>query len=316
MTHCPTPCARHSSHGPSATTRSEIAFHGNRSYGPLMQATKRMAFVSLVALPFFSACADQSPVDGGGPIDGGGGSGNSCGPDWTCGEGLVCDRATNKCALPAGTYDDCRDLGRSCFDPYECIEYETGSYGCRFPGPRAVTCRGTPAGQVVPFVTTTGADDGLTLHWPLAGGCIPITYEEALRGWSPGLTDTATVWNDVGCARICFSPPVEAVTTFMPERGDRRIHVFLGSTGTWPAVTNVFFEEETGRMIGAEIVMDPTRIDGIEGRDILRLLGYALGLGTSSGLSVMAEDRKASTITTYDRDALCKLYGDAAYCGE
>jgi hypothetical protein len=78
----------------------------------------------------------------------------------------------------------------------------------------------------------------------------------------------------------------------------------------------MFFEKDTGRAIAAEMKFDPARIDTLEGPDMLRLFGYALGLGTASGSSIMAEDSKATTYTNDDRDALCLLYGDAPYCGE
>lgn len=276
-----------------------------------MVAAERLACLGLVALSAAGGggCSSQqaSPAfDGGAPCNAGG----------TCAAGLVCDRTTGTCASAPGSFGDCREVGLTCFAPYECGEYEPGKHGCRFPAPGPVTCKGTPAGQVVPFTTVTGENDGVTVHWPLAGGCIPVTYEPALTGYRSGISAAARVWSDVDCARACFSDATESMTTFAPARGERRIHFLLGDAGPDPAFVQVFFELDSGRAIGAEVTIAPAHVGSLEGRDMIRLFGYALGLGTAKGSSVMAEDREATTITNDDRLAICLLYGDAPYCGE
>jgi hypothetical protein len=267
----------------------------------------RAALVVLVAP--LAACGVEEAAAGG--------PGQVCFPNATCNAGLTCDPATYSCRAENGPQGDCRDRARSCFAPAQCLaSAKTGAFGCRIPATKDPTCSGSPTGQVVPFVTTP---EGRTVHWVLNGGCIAVSYEPALAIWSNALAVAARAWTDVDCAGICLAPPVQNAVAPDAARGEQRIHVRLGDVTSWPAVTESYFEQDSGRAIAAEVVIDRSRTAEVEASDFLRLIGHALFLAEARGDSIMAPvvtPRRTVALTANDRRAICTLYGVPSYCGE
>ncbi len=100
---------------------------------------------------------------------------------------------------------------------------------------------------------------------------------------------------------------------------ERRIHFSLKTVAAnQRAVTTVDFETSTGRIINAEILVDPAAAKETTAVDFLKLVGFAVGLEAAlpGDKSMMAQDSKVSAPTADDEKALCRLYGTPNYCGD
>jgi len=231
------------------------------------------------------ACSD----DGGSPADGG---------------------------TPDGPVGDCTQPGRSCFAPFVCRDDSFGGKACLSPVGDLPTCKGTPAGQAVPFQPTPG---GAVVHWALKPGCVATSHVQALASRAPAIAAAVKAFSDVGCSNLSLDPP--AVLEVDPDlgRGERRIHFKLGQPlSSSPAVATATFEVETGRVLTAVVTIDPKQQNSITDADLLELVGLCVGLapapqGTDS---VMAIGSQVSALTAEDDKAICALYGSPTYCGD
>jgi len=237
-----------------------------------------------------------------------------------CPPGEVCSAFLDSC-LP-----NCEDPSRTCLAPLQCAVDQTGYY-CDDPRP-APSCVGTPVGQAVPFVPSSDIHPSSSpvLHWVIADGCVPVTYESSLASERTALAAAVGAWNSVDCARLCLQGPLESDTRPDFLRGEHGIHVLApfhpdtlpqldaGAVG----VTTLTFEVLSGRMLGAWIEVPPRA--GLSTAEFIALVGYALGLKrppASVDSALLSGPGSAMTMpTALDREAYCVLYGDPPYCAE
>jgi hypothetical protein len=180
-----------------------------------------------------------------------------------------------------------------------------------------------PSGQAVPFSTTIS---GTTVHWVIADGCIPITYDPSLAIDTDALQKAVDGWGHVACSHLCLKGPSESSSPLDILRRERRIHIVPSDTVVAPqvAVSHIHFDAETGRALSAsiDITSDSSSQSGLTEDDFLHVIGNSLGLGhPPSGVSsVLNEAAGAKSSygapTAQDVAALCVLYGDPAYCKE
>jgi hypothetical protein len=212
------------------------------------------------------------------------------------------------CELPA----------HSCYKPFICrVPASGGAKGCWSADGDVPGCKGTPSGQVVPFNTTGG---GLVVHWAIKPGCVAVSYSGDLVPQAAFIDQATLAWSDLACSSLCFDPPQHDDNLPEFHRRERRIHILTGkpTDPTAPAQTNLIFEETTGRIMKAEILVDLAKLDQIKEHHWLPLLGLATGLAAAptSTDSVLAKGWTVTTLSKQDEAALCKLYGTSSYCGD
>jgi len=260
-----------------------------------MGLTKWMGIAALGAMAS-AACSD----DGATPTDGGS-------------EGVVLMDGGKADAAPT-----CELPAHSCYKPFVCrVPPGGGAKGCFSADGDVPACKGTPAGQDVAFNTTKS---GLVVHWPLKPGCVAVSYTADVAQLAALIDQGSHAWSDVGCSDLCLEPPQHDDNVPEFHRRERRIHIRSGTPGdpTAPAQTDLIFEQTTGRIMKAEILVDVTKLDKLQDHHWLPLLGMALGLKTADAKmdSVMASGWQMTSLTQSDEVALCKLYGKPSYCGD
>jgi hypothetical protein len=223
------------------------------------------------------------------------------------------------CGGDGGGHGDCRDDDMSCYEPFVCRASDSGEGNvCRSPEGDVPTCTGTPTESLVPLAVDPSS--GIPLHWTMEGGTIDITYSDDFR--SGDVTDPRVVnsnWNMSSCAADILES-----TNFNPldpvlERAERRIHFQMNDVPSDTATTTVYYEIGTGRIMTALIDIDPDYASTITDREMIYLLGRALGFtdapaGTDS---VMAPDFTDIRATYNDAQAFCAMYGETgSYCGD
>ena len=225
-------------------------------------------------------------------------------------------------AIPAADITlagDCTDPGKTCFAPFVCrLNPKTGKKGCLSPAGDVPPCVGTPGGQVVPFATVYGSD--LVVHWTMKQGCVAPSYAPALKPRAAEIAAAIKAWHDVSCSALCLDPPTEQSTSPDIFRGERRLHFKLDAPPQpgIPALTQVTYEMDTGRMLGAEVIIDPQQQGSVGASELLQLVGYAVGLSQApnSADSVMKPSPSLTAPGTDDTAALCKLYAAPGFCAD
>lgn len=217
--------------------------------------------------------------------------------------------------VPAG---DCTDPGKTCFAPFVCrVNPKTGTKACLSPVGDIPPCVGTPPGQVVPFATTSSSN--LVVHWPMKPGCVATSYAPALQALASDIAAAVKAWHDVSCSALCLDPPQEMANSPDVERRERRVHFRHGTlSSSIPAMTQVSYEEDTGRMFAVEVVIDPQLQGSVTPSGVAQLVGFAVGLmqAPATADSVMKISSQLTAPGADDTTALCKLYATPGYCAD
>jgi hypothetical protein len=261
-----------------------------------MSPSKWMTVAAILLALAAAGCSDDEgvPADGGADLV-------------TTGDGGKPDAAPG-CDLPA----------HSCYKPFVCrVPPSGGAKGCWSADGDVPSCKGTPSGQVVPFNTTGG---GLAVHWAVEPGCVAITYSGDVVPQAAFIDQAALSWSEVACSSLCFDPPQHDDNQPEFHRRERRIHILSGkpTDPTAPAQTDLIFEETTGRIMKAEIIVDMAKLGQLKEHHWLPLIGLATGLAAAptSTDSVLAKGWTVTTLSKEDEVAICKLYGTPSYCGD
>jgi hypothetical protein len=249
----------------------------------------------ILAAVTLSACSDD---DDGPTVD----SGSS--PDGT----TIVDSATTD--GPLGTC-----TATSCAAPFTCQANDGGTKGCRSAAGDVPACSGTPDGQLVPFALVP--ETSIPTHWAVAPGCLATSYHPDLGTQATQIAAAVKAFSDVICSALCLEPPIE--TAAVPElaRAERRIHFRVGDSNVTRARTTVLFENTTGRILTVTVDIEPGEQDNIAAHEWLQLVGYAVGLSAAAqGVNSVMAPSPATSVTSNDEQALCKLYGSPSYCGD
>ena len=229
------------------------------------------------------------------------------------------DSATGDLA-PSGdsTLTDCTDPGKTCFAPFVCrLNPKTGTKGCLSPEGDVPPCVGTPAGQTVPFATVYENDQ--VVHWTMKQGCVATSYDAGLKPRAAEIAAAVKAWSDVSCSALCLDPPTEQAASPDIFRGERRIHFKLDAPPQpTPALTQVTYESETGRVLGADVIIDPQQQSSVGASELLQLVGFAVGLSQAPATadSVMKSSPSLTAPGADDTAALCKLYAAPGFCAD
>lgn len=180
-------------------------------------------------------------------------------------------------------------------------------------------CDAIPGNLAVPILQTPTS---APIHWTVAGGCIPVSYDPAVAQHRADFEAALTAWEGIACSSLCFADPIESAEVPAPSAEARAIHIgpaatvvpenpdFSGATTT--------FENDTGTIRVAYL--------GLQNPDIpmtpaewAHHLGSALGLGeaaagTDSLLAADYDPTGPATPTDADQATLCVLYGDSPLC--
>jgi hypothetical protein len=223
-------------------------------------------------------------------------------------------------------YDDCRDEDQACVSPLKCVppfDDSSEKHKCSLKADLP-SCQGSPAGQAVPFSVTKY---NRPTHWVWKQGCVPVTYSSELSSHASLINAASHLWNQLSCG-LCFTDSKLSTKDIdiTAKRWDLRIHFkavprheLVNDVGSG----DIYFEEMTGRMCGAEGRLNREALTKYGLAEFLKFIGIAAGLDEThvspptDSLFVTSDfpDPKKQ-LGSADREAFCKLYGPPAYCDE
>lgn len=185
-------------------------------------------------------------------------------------------------------------------------------------GPGEVVCGAVPDDLAVPIQTT----EAMPMHWPVADGCIRVTYDPAVATHRPDFTAALNAWSGLACSTMCFTEPAALEDVPELDYDFPTLHIGPAETVTpeTPDTTQAihFHRTATGQIVLGYIVL-ATPGDALAPADWSHHVGFALGLGPAergvdSRLSAEYDRAGPVTPTALDEESFCALYGDPPLC--
>jgi hypothetical protein len=184
--------------------------------------------------------------------------------------------------------------------------------------PPAAVCGAVPEGLILPIQTT----ESMPMHWPVADGCIRVTYDPAVAGHLEAFTAALDAWQGIPCSSLCFDEPVasDEIPAFDPDAPTLHIAPTETLRPESPDISGstLTYVQKTGQILTAYIgVEDPLLL--VRQAAWSHYVGFALGLGfakpgVDSRMSADYDLLGPVTPTAVDEESFCVLYGDPPLC--
>lgn len=180
------------------------------------------------------------------------------------------------------------------------------------------TCPPPPANLPLPWhVATPGT---AAVHWGRRAGCVPVTYDASLAGYTSALTAAIALVNGITCSHLCFAASAVTATAPDPQRlDDRRVHL-RASPNAQASESSIVYDSLSGRVRNAIFsVPDVSLRDDARGA-IARALLLSAGMRASPSTtpSMLAANAGVRTTTPSDADraTFCVVYGMPPLCDD
>lgn len=184
--------------------------------------------------------------------------------------------------------------------------------------PPEAVCGTVPDDLTVPIQTTAS----MPMHWPVADGCIRVTYDPAVADHREDFTAALDAWQGIACSSLCFDEPVESAEIPELEPDAPTLHIAPAETLTPETPdssrSTLTYVEKTGQILTAWVAMKDSTLP-LTPADWSHYVGFALGLdfaepGVDSRLSADYDPLGPVTPTAVDEESFCVLYGDPPLC--
>ena len=178
-------------------------------------------------------------------------------------------------------------------------------------------CMGSPVGSPVPQLET---DTGVSVHWPLAEGCIAFTYDSDLADEVGDMRSAVDVWNQIDCSVLCFTPPRQSyastaadVSGFLVTTDGEMVGLSAGLPPYQSSHTSFGYGTDGG-ITSTIILVEPAPRD----RDLDQVIVSAMARGV--GLDLRDQLEVINTLPlSLEEDvvaAVCLMYGDPPFCSD